>query len=86
MLESSLLPGRVPNEVCVGVGGTGTDAALPTDPIVAPILPGKGGRGIAGGGDGSEAAEVDLRKLELERFVPGTPGSPLRSSNLAYGC
>lgn len=45
----------------MGVGGTGIDAAL-FGCIVAAMLPGRGGRGIAGGGEGSEATDGDLRR------------------------
>jgi hypothetical protein len=51
------------------------DAALFGN-IVAPMLPGSGGRGMAGGGDGREATDADLRRLdviELDRLVPGSP-------------
>jgi len=40
-----------------------------------PILPGNGGKGMAGGGDGNEATDADLRRLdvvEFERLVPGS--------------
>jgi len=76
----SLLLGRL---ACVGVGGTGTEAAFAVGDIWPPMLPGRGGKGIAGGGEGKEATEADLRRcelIELERFGPG---SCWTSSNLA---
>lgn len=45
----------------LGVGGGGDEPA--TGEVA---LPGRGGRGIAGGGDGSEPVEVLFRRLLLE--------------------
>lgn len=67
----------------VGVGGTGTDAAL-LGAIDEPILPGNGGKGIAGGGEGNEATEADFLRWEVVEFERLVPGSIWMSSNLAY--
>jgi hypothetical protein len=59
----------------VGVCGTGTEAAFAIGEIWPPMLPGRGGKGMAGGGDGNDATEADLRRwelIELERCGPGT--------------
>lgn len=65
-MARSLLVGRLDR---VGVGGTGIDAAL-FGATAAPTLPGRGGNGIAGGGDGNDATDADFRRwdaAELER-------------------
>lgn len=85
-MARSLLLGRLPK---VGVGGTGIDAACPIGETAAAMLPGSGGKGIAGGGDGRDATEADFRRcevVELERLgsVPASAG--WTSSNLAYAC
>jgi len=63
----------------VGVAGTGIEAAFTVGDIEAPMLPGRGGKGIAGGGDGKEATDGDLRRcdVEFERSIFGrlAPGS-----------
>lgn len=85
-MARSLLLGRFPR---VGVGGTGIEAACPVGEIEAPMLPGSGGKGIAGGGDGRDATDADLRRCELaelERLCPAPPSVGWMSSNLAYRC
>ena len=70
----------------MGVGGTGIEAALLVGDIEVPMLPGRGGRGIAGGGEGSEATEADFRRCDVEFERLGwVPGSRFcTSSSLAY--
>lgn len=60
----------------VGVGGI----------LVGDMVPGRGGRGMAGGGDGNDETDGDLRRpvMELDRWVPLTKGSLWASSILAY--
>ena len=63
------------------------EAACPVDEMVAAMLPGSGGKGIAGGGDGSDATDADLRRcevVEFERLGPLSPSAAWTSSNLAY--
>jgi hypothetical protein len=68
----------------VGVGGTGILAALFGAMVVA-MLPGKGGKGMAGGGDGNDTTDADLRSgevIEFERLGSGED-PPWISANLA---
>ena len=68
----------------VGVGGTGILAAL-FGAIVVAMLPGRGGNGMAGGGDGNETTDADLRSgefIEFERLGSGED-PPCISANLA---
>lgn len=69
--------------LCVGVGGTGdVEGAGPV--CAGPEFPGNGGRGIAGGGDGSEVTDADLwsrEVIELERLLLA---SDCKASYLAY--
>ena len=42
--------------------------------ILVAILPGKGGKGMAGGGDGNDTTDADLRRgefIEFERLGSG---------------
>ncbi len=61
-------------------------AALLSDGEVTPVaFPGRGGRGIAGGGDGRDATEALLRRfcdIELDLFVLAASCGAI-SSNLA---
>ena len=68
----------------VGVGGTGILAALFGATVVV-TLPGKGGKGMAGGGDGNDTTDADLRRGEFTEFVRLGSGEdpPCTSANLA---
>lgn len=81
-LARSLLTGRPP----VGVGGTGMLAAFWSDGETVPAaLPGRGGSGMAGGGDGREATDALLRRfcdIELDLFALAASSGAI-SSNLA---
>ena len=80
-MASSLLFGRLDR---VGVGGTGTFAACELERAVLMLIPGRGGNGIAGGGDGKDATDADLRRfdvVESERLGP--LGSSCASSYFA---
>lgn len=44
-------------------------------PAEAEAILGRGGRGMAGGGDGSDVVEVLLRRLEVRELVRSIEGS-----------
>jgi hypothetical protein len=53
--------------------------------MVVAMLPGKGGKGMAGGGDGNDTTDADLRSgevIEFERLGSGED-PPWISANLA---